>query len=91
MLKVVPILACLTIAPSTASLAGSHNAPPPPTDPARQACEPEANRLCKDFFPDRDRIIACMVEKGCQVHPDCRAYLIKDNPKLKRCKARGRS
>ena len=29
----------------------------------RQACEPDVNRLCSQFIPDRDKIILCLNQK----------------------------
>jgi hypothetical protein len=42
----------------------------------RQACEPEVNRLCSEFIPDRDKIIACLNQKVRQLNPACRSVIL---------------
>ena len=39
----------------------------------RQACEPDVNRLCSQFVPDRDKIILCLNQKVRELNPSCRA------------------
>jgi hypothetical protein len=39
----------------------------------RQACEPDVNRLCSQFIPDRDKIILCLNQKVRELSPSCRA------------------
>ncbi|HEY2124429.1 MAG TPA: hypothetical protein VGG94_03105, partial [Chthoniobacterales bacterium] len=39
----------------------------------RQACEPDVNRLCSEFIPDRDKIIVCLNQKVRQLNPACRS------------------
>jgi hypothetical protein len=43
------------------------------TPEQRQACQPDAMRLCSDFVPDVDRITACMVKNRIRLSPACRA------------------
>jgi hypothetical protein len=39
----------------------------------RQACEPDVNRLCSQFIPDRDKIILCLNQKVRELNPSCGA------------------
>ena len=41
------------------------------TPEQRQACQPDAMRLCSEFVPDVDRITACMVRNRSQLSPEC--------------------
>jgi hypothetical protein len=43
------------------------------TPEQRQACQPDAMRLCNEFVPDVDRITACMVKNRIRLSPPCRA------------------
>jgi hypothetical protein len=43
------------------------------TPEQRQACQPDALRLCGEFVPDVDRITACMVKNRIRLSPPCRA------------------
>jgi hypothetical protein len=38
---------------------------------ARQACTPDAMRLCSEFIPDVPKITACMHAKRAQLSPEC--------------------
>lgn len=42
---------------------------------ARQACTPDALRLCSDYIPDVGRITACMRAKSAQLSTPCRAAM----------------
>jgi hypothetical protein len=42
----------------------------------RQACEPDVNRLCSQFIPDRDKIIVCLNQKVRQLNPACRNVIL---------------
>jgi hypothetical protein len=42
------------------------------TPEQRQACQPDAMRLCSEFIPDVDRITACMVKNRIRLSPACR-------------------
>ena len=42
----------------------------------RQACEPDVNRLCSEFIPDRDKIIVCLNQKVRQLNPACRSVIL---------------
>ena len=39
---------------------------------ARQACTPDAMRLCSEFVPDVPKITACMHAKRSQLSAECR-------------------
>jgi hypothetical protein len=43
------------------------------TPEQRQACQPDAMRLCSEFVPDVDRITACMIKNRIRLSPPCRA------------------
>ena len=45
------------------------------SDAARQACTPDAMRLCSDVIPDVARVTACMKAKSSQLSPACRVFL----------------
>jgi hypothetical protein len=42
----------------------------------RQACEPDVNRLCSQFIPDRDKIILCLNQKVRELNPPCRGVIL---------------
>ena len=42
----------------------------------RQACEPDVNRLCSEFIPDRSKIIVCLNQKVRQLNPACRGVIL---------------
>ena len=42
----------------------------------RQACEPDVNRLCSQFIPDRDKIILCLNQKVRDLNPACRGVIL---------------
>jgi hypothetical protein len=42
----------------------------------RQACEPDVNRLCSQFIPDRDKIILCLNQKVKELNPSCRGVIL---------------
>ena len=42
----------------------------------RQACEPDVNRLCSEFIPDRSKIILCLNQKVRQLNPACRNVIL---------------
>ena len=41
----------------------------------RQACTPDAMRLCGEFVPDEAKITACMHRKYSQIGPECRSAM----------------
>jgi hypothetical protein len=51
----------------------------------RQACTPDAQNLCADEIPDRDRVYECLVRKVSQLSPACKkiisASIVPTKPK----------
>ena len=45
------------------------------SDAARQACTPDAMRLCSDVIPDVAKVTACMKAKSAQLSPACRVAM----------------
>jgi len=45
------------------------------SDAERQACTPDAIKLCGDFIPDVDKITACMRAKNAQLSEPCRVAM----------------
>lgn len=56
-------------------LIGSLHAAVAQTVDVRQACTPDAMRLCGEFVPDEAKIIACMHRKYAQIGPECRSAM----------------
>jgi hypothetical protein len=46
------------------------------TPDERSACEPDVNRLCGEFIPDRSKIIVCLNQKVKQLNPACRSVIL---------------
>jgi hypothetical protein len=46
------------------------------TSDERQACEPDVNRLCSEFIPDRSKIIVCLNQTVRQLNPACRSVIL---------------
>jgi len=42
------------------------------SDAAREACTPDAMRLCNEFIPDEARVKSCMLSKRSQLSEACR-------------------
>ena len=42
---------------------------------AADRCTPDVMRLCNEFIPDADRIVACLKSKRKQLTPACRSAL----------------
>src|ERR1700733_9963344 len=63
-------LACLLFLP-IAAIAQEQG-----TADERQACEPDVNRLCSQFIPDRDKIILCLNQKVRELNPSCRGVIL---------------
>ena len=45
------------------------------TTEERQACTPDAQTLCADEIPDRDRVYGCLVRKVNQLNPACKKVI----------------
>jgi hypothetical protein len=41
----------------------------------RQACAPDAMRLCNDFIPDEGKVKTCMLAKRAQLSVECRTAM----------------
>jgi hypothetical protein len=83
-------LSCFSLAGMTAAfvLACTAGFMPAPaaaqgTPEQRQACQPDAMRLCSEFVPDVDRITACMIKKRIRLSPACRAVFSTPSRKPK--------
>lgn len=44
---------------------------------ARQACTPDAMRLCSEFVPDANRVKKCMMAKRSQLSQPCRVAMAR--------------
>jgi hypothetical protein len=64
------LLLCLAV--STSSVGRAQDG----TADERQACEPDVNRLCSEFSPDKDKIIMCLNQKMRQLSPACRSVIL---------------
>ena len=64
------VLICLLVLPIPA-LAQDQG-----TSDERSACEPDVNRLCSQFIPDRDKIILCLNQKVRELNPSCRGVIL---------------
>jgi hypothetical protein len=45
------------------------------SDAAREACTPDAMRLCSEFIPDVPKVTACMHAKSAQLSQPCRVAM----------------
>ena len=45
------------------------------SDAERQACTPDAMRLCAEFIPDVAKVTACMHAKSAQLSAPCRVVM----------------
>jgi hypothetical protein len=59
--------------PATILLGGLNAASAEVSEAAKQACTPDAMRLCSEFIPDPGRTGACMRRKYSQLSETCRA------------------
>ena len=67
----VALLALLVCRLDGASAQGSSQG----SDAARQACTPDAMRLCSDVIPDVAKVTACMKAKYRQLSEPCRVAM----------------
>jgi hypothetical protein len=57
-------------------ISGLHGADAQAVAPdVRQACTPDAMRLCSEFIPDEAKVAACMHRKYAQIGPECRTAM----------------
>jgi hypothetical protein len=68
-------IVCLLALPVGALLCSLTGAGAQGTPEARQACTPDAMRLCSEFIPDADRVKSCMLSKRSQLSAECRAAM----------------
>lgn len=79
--------ACVLALPVVALLwgltaASAQNAPGSNVDDAvRQACTPDAMRLCSEFIPDVAKISACMQKKRRELSKECTTAMAASHPK----------
>jgi hypothetical protein len=45
------------------------------TDAERRACSPDAQSICPDEMPDRDRVYACLVRHVESLNPACKQII----------------
>jgi len=45
----------------------------------RQACAPDAMRLCADYIPDVPKITSCMAARFAEISSPCRAAMIREH------------
>jgi len=68
--RALPVAALLCLAIGQAAAQGA-----PGQVDVRQACTPDAMRLCSDTIPDVTRTTACMKAKRSQLSPECRVAM----------------
>jgi hypothetical protein len=61
--------------PAGLVLVGQGSAAAQDAPDARQACAPDAMRLCSDFIPDVPKITKCMIRKYRQLSQECRVAM----------------
>jgi hypothetical protein len=72
----IAYLACWLALPVAALLADLSNADAQGTAEERQACAPDAMRLCSNVIPDVAKITRCMAAKHAQLSRECRLAMI---------------
>ena len=71
-LQITAIVAALLLSvPAVAATARNLSAPSYSED-EQTLCQPDVFRLCNDYVPDEDRIIACMKVNRAQLSAPCR-------------------
>jgi len=68
-------LACTAILFLAALLGRADRASAEVSDAVRQACTPDAMRLCSDVIPDVAKVTACMKRKTAQISEPCRVAM----------------
>lgn len=61
--------------PAGLLLSGLNGAAAQGSPEVRQACTPDAMRLCSDFVPDVPKITKCMIAKRAQLSKECRVAM----------------
>jgi len=72
--------ACFTMAGLLALASGITPAAAQGSEEERRACTPDAMRLCREYIPNVERIIACMVARRAELSPACQAFVKPDEP-----------
>lgn len=72
-------LACRLALPACLLFVGLVSAAAQGTPEARQACAPDAMRLCSDFIPDVPKITRCMIAKYKDVSEPCRLAMARQH------------
>ncbi|MDQ2082329.1 hypothetical protein RA307_19235 [Xanthobacteraceae bacterium Astr-EGSB] len=72
--------ACFTMAGLLALASGIMPAAAQGSEEERRACTPDAMRLCREYIPNVERIIACMVARRAELSPACQAFFKPDEP-----------
>ena len=65
-------LICWLALPAGLFLSGLNLAAAQGSDAARQACTPDAMRLCSQFIPNAAKVKSCMLRKRSQLSEACR-------------------
>jgi hypothetical protein len=63
---------CSLALPAGMLLASLNGAGAQGSQSAREACTPDAMRLCNEFIPDEERVKSCMLRKRSQLSEACR-------------------
>ena len=66
-IKAICIAACLIVGVSTTALSQQHRG----SADDQVACTPDVYRLCSQYIPDEDDIVACLIRKKPQLSPGC--------------------
>jgi hypothetical protein len=79
-------LVCRLALPAAALLYGLHQAGAQGmgTPEAREACTPDAMRLCSEYVPDANRVRSCMMSKRSQLSHACRAAMAASHEMYRR-------
>jgi hypothetical protein len=67
-------ICCLALPVGALLIGGLHGVAAQTVD-VRQACTPDAMRLCSEFIPDEAKITVCMHKKYSQIGAECRAAM----------------
>jgi hypothetical protein len=65
-------LVCALALPVGVLLGGLGAASAQGSEAAREACTPDATRLCNEFIPDEAKVRSCMLSKRSQLSEPCR-------------------
>jgi hypothetical protein len=73
-MRSIRFICCLAL-PAGVLLIGGPQGVAAQTVDVRQACTPDALRLCSEFVPDEAKITACMHRKYALIGPECRTAM----------------